>query len=281
MSMLRDDAIVLRLADYSETSQVATLFSQQFGQLRLIAKGIKRSTAKRVQVGLDLLEFGSVDFVRPRGDASLGTLREWRQRDNFAPLRSDLLSVTAGLYAAEAVLRFTEVEDPHPQLFDALLRLLRMEPAETAETAETAKLELPAICRGLAVFQQALLVATGYDLRLDACVRCQRPQPPTGSAWVSSRAGGRVCTRCGPQVDAKRSLPVERLGSGPVDGDPLTWIGLYDYHLRHLSGRRLHCAVSLGKLLARYRLPNPADPIGDDSQDVLEPSASERSTTRN
>ncbi len=60
MALISDRAIVLRRLDYSETSQILALFTREYGQVRVIAKGIKRSTRSRFAVGIDLLEVGQV-----------------------------------------------------------------------------------------------------------------------------------------------------------------------------------------------------------------------------
>src|SRR5438477_9332566 len=118
MALLKDDAIVLRRLDYSETSQILLIFCRELGPQRLIAKGIKRSTKTRVAVGVDLLEFGTVVLSRrSTADAQLGIMTEWRQRDTFSHLRRDLLRLYAGQYAAEAISQLTEAGDPHPGLF--------------------------------------------------------------------------------------------------------------------------------------------------------------------
>src|SRR5438477_8405757 len=96
MALLKDDAIVLRRLDYSETSQVLLVFCRELGPQRLIAKGIKRGTKTRVAVGVDLLEFGTVVFSRRAGsDAQLAIMTEWRQADTFAHLRRNLLRLYA------------------------------------------------------------------------------------------------------------------------------------------------------------------------------------------
>ena len=56
MNPLQDHAIVLRLTDFSETSQIATVFSAEHGSLRLIAKGARRSTKTKFAAGLGAIE---------------------------------------------------------------------------------------------------------------------------------------------------------------------------------------------------------------------------------
>ena len=113
------------MTEFSETSQIVTLFCAAHGLLRLIAKGARRSTKQRFAAGLDLLELGEVGFVPPRGDAQLGTLTDWAQQETFGAVRRELLRLYGALYAVELVTSLTEEADPHPELYVALVRTLR------------------------------------------------------------------------------------------------------------------------------------------------------------
>ena len=194
MPIRTDQAIVLRLTDYSETSQIATLFTAQNGLVRLIAKGSRRSTRKSFSAGLDLLEYGEVRYAPPRGDAGLGNLAEWTQRDTFSGLRADLLRQYGALYAAELTSKLTEEFDPHPGLFTALLDLLRQlaDPADTAPTPGRPTGTPAAIVR----FQAALLREIGYAPILRRCVACGKPRERGTRAYFSASAGGMLCGDC-------------------------------------------------------------------------------------
>ena len=90
MSLISDKAIVLRRLDYSETSQILALFTREHGQVRVIAKGIKRSTRSRFAVGIDLLELGHVVWsAREDRPQNLGILTEWKQVNAFVGLREN------------------------------------------------------------------------------------------------------------------------------------------------------------------------------------------------
>ena len=229
MPAIDDQAIVLRLTDYSESSQIVSLFGAEHGLLRLIAKGTRRSTRSRVAVGLDLLELGEVSFVKPREQAGLGTLTRWRLRDGFLALRRDLALQYAGFYAAELTLRLTAEYDPHPELFAALLRLLR-ELCDLPGAGQNRVAEL------VVRFQAALLRSIGYGPRLRECVDCQRPRPRRGPVYFSSQAGGLLCRDCAPRHHEKRPLELRWLEPPAARQAPLYWFELLDYHLAHLAG---------------------------------------------
>ena len=126
MPLVTDQAICLRVTPFSETSQVVTLFTREYGRLRLVAKGARRRTKAgkgSFDGGLDLLDGGDATFSHtPEKDLSL--LTAWRLTDAHAPLRQHGRAIWLGLYAAELVDRLIEEHDAHPRLFDGLVRLL-------------------------------------------------------------------------------------------------------------------------------------------------------------
>ena len=242
MPVRGDQAIVLRLSDYSETSQIVSLFTARDGLVRLIAKGSRRGTRKRFAAGLDLLEYGEVSYAPPHGDAGLGTLTEWVQHDAFTGLRSDLVRQYGGLYAVELVGKLTEELDPHPALFDALLEILRR---------LSAGMDEPVVV--IVRFQGALLKAIGYAPMLRQCVTCGRPRVRGTRAYFSSTAGGLICRDC-----EMHHVEKCRISPAMLDGDPATqtavdWFQLLDYHLTNVAGRVFKTAEQLHLLLAGPR----------------------------
>lgn len=241
MPAITDRAIVLRLSDYSETSQIATLFTRGHGLVRLIAKGVKRSTSKRVNVGLDLLECGEVAFVSSKSAAALGILTEWRQLTTFPGLRTTLARLYAGLYAAELMSSLNEEYDPHAELFDELEALL-------GNLDQGGAVEPP-----LAHFQRALLSAIGYSPLLEHCVMCG--QTPSGDpVYFSARAGGVLCRDCEMHQIEKHRVDrrlVSRLAQGlhPTPELAHALRDVLDYQITQILGRRPIVAASLESAL--------------------------------
>lgn len=242
MPIHSDQAVVLRLTDYSETSQIVTLFTACGGLARLIAKGSRRGTSKRFAVGLDNLEYGDVSYAPPRGDAQLGTLTEWVQRDSFAGLRRELARLYGGMYAAEAVFTLTEENDPHADLFAALRGTL----AALAGDGDPVRV--------LAGFQAELLRALGYAPNLAQCVSCTRPRVRGAAAYFSATAGGLLCRDCEMHYIEKRRLSPNLPDTTPRTGDAPAWFLLQDYHLTHLVGRPFKTAAELTAALGVGRL---------------------------
>lgn len=227
MALVKDSAIVLRRLDFSETSQVLAVFTRDHGQQRVIAKGVKRGTKTRAGIGIDLLEKGDIVFsARPGKEDRLATLTEWRQRDGYRHLRSELKRLYAAEYAADVTVQLTEPHDPHPGLFnaiDAFLLSLTGLPADDA----------------LSTYLWKLLREIGLRPQMDACVGCGRGVTDDETLYFSSHQGGAVCRDCEPTIVEKRRLSKEtaRLLCHAEDVVSGRAFPLLDYHLRETMGR--------------------------------------------
>jgi len=206
MGLQKDEAVALRRLDYSENSQILVFFGREHGQLRLIAKGIKRGTKKAFAVGIDLLERGSVVFVGSEGRSGLGTVTEWRQVDPYLGLRTDARRLYAGQYAAEITSQLTEPYDPHPDLYEGLTELL-------GDLAGGAPTMARVVC-----FQLRLLASVGLMPILDRCAACGRAAATGRLTHFSSAAGGMICRDCEPAIVEKRRAD-PRVPAALVAGD--------------------------------------------------------------
>lgn len=183
--LVKDVGICLARMEYSETSQLATIFSRDHGKIRGIAKGARRTKGKFSQ-GIELLSRGDIAFSQPRSGHGLITLTEWTVQESYPQIRRSLGQLYRGYYLAELVNLFTEELDPHPRLFDLLDRSL----------ADLAVRESQC---GLLAFQVALLEEVGLWSELDKCVHCgQEP-----SDYVSFTEGGILCRACAGATEEK------------------------------------------------------------------------------
>lgn len=227
MSLFKDEAVVLRRIDHSETSQVLVFFGREHGQVHLIAKGIKKGTKKAFAAGLDLLEAGTVGYSRREARSGLGTLTEWRQMNAYLGLRRNIRSLYAGQYAAEITSQLTEQGDPHPELYDGLIRLL--------VSLDANEDVLP----GVVAFQRQLLESTGLLPIFDGCAACQRSSQ--GLQYFSAGQGGMICRDCEPAIIEKRRVEPAvasalAQGSIPASG-PAEAFDLLNYAITYAMGK--------------------------------------------
>ena len=185
MPLVQDRCICLRKVEYSETSQILTLFAREHGLLRVIAKGAHRKTkvgASKFGGGLDLLDVGDAMFSHAP-DRDLPPLTEWTLREGHLALRKSLRAIYLGEYAAELINHLIEEHDPHATLFDRLLLVL-------------GELNTPRQEQAFLAFELELLRETGYLPHLDTCVACGSKLNDRDRVYVSPSRGGAICRNC-------------------------------------------------------------------------------------
>lgn len=185
-------ALVLRTTDWSETSRIATLWTREFGKVRVLAKGGRRLKSN-FESALDLLNVCSIVFLRKSSD-SLDLLTEAQVAQRFPQLRTRLEALYAAYYIAELLADWTEDYDPHPDLFDEALQTLELLGAPDVPTGPR-----------LAQFELVLLKQLGYSPRLETCAVCGQPITSRLLAF-SPKVGGVVCPDCQPGQRERRPL---------------------------------------------------------------------------
>ena len=123
MSAEKTTGLVIRLADFSESSRVATLFTRDFGKISAIAKGAKRLKGP-FETALDLLAESHLVFLR-KSSGGLDILTECQLIARFRPPAGNLNCLYGGYYVAELLTGLTEEYDPHPILYDEAVTTLR------------------------------------------------------------------------------------------------------------------------------------------------------------
>jgi DNA repair protein RecO (recombination protein O) len=239
-------ALVLRTTDWSETSRIATLWTREFGKVRVLAKGGRRLKSN-FESALDLLSVCGIVFLR-KSSGSLDLLTEAQVTQRFPHLRTDLAALYAGYYIAELLGDWTEDYDPHPLLFDEALAALTT-------------LGAPGVPTGmrLARFELVFLRELGYSPVLRACAVCDAPVEAGVQPGFGPSAGGVLCPNCQPRQRDCR--PLAREGwealvalSESDDAWQRTWAPaaraevrqVLNHYVTHLRGRRPRLLPYLG-----------------------------------
>jgi DNA repair protein RecO (recombination protein O) len=186
-------ALVLRTTDWSETSRIATLWTREFGKVRVLAKGGRRLRSS-FESALDLLTLCRIVLLR-KSSGGLDLLTEAQVVRRFPGLSTRLPALYAAYYVAELLADWTEENDPHPQLFDEALDALQV----LAGPADA-----DAVGPRLARFELVLLRELGYNPLLDVCAACHAPGDNLPA--FSASAGGVVCAGCAPRQRDRRPL---------------------------------------------------------------------------
>ena len=182
MNDQKTDAIVIRLADFSNTSRVVTFFTRDFGRVSAIAKGGKRLKGP-FDSALDLLAESRIVFLRKSG-STLDILTEAQLTKRFRPNPAEIQGFYAGCYVAELLAGLTEDYDPHPDLFEAAQGAIQ-------SFADGGDFRL-----GVLRFELVLLREIGQLPAFDSCIHCGDAIDTSRSYsfWVSQ--GGILCPAC-------------------------------------------------------------------------------------
>jgi DNA repair protein RecO (recombination protein O) len=264
MPLVADRCICLRRFEYSETSQILTLFSRDHGIVRAMAKGAHRRTkagAGRFDGGIDLLDLGEAVFTDD-SNRELATLTEWKLREGHLELRKNLRGLYLALYAVELLGMLIEEHDPHLEMFRRLENLL---PA--LATAQREEVSL--------AFQLDTLSDAGYLPQLGACASCGSIVEKWPAAYFAPSRGGIICRDCEASFPDRFSLDIRLLRllntmqMVPQNAqrrlprltrhqtDPLNQ--LLSLHMEHALGRRMRMAIYvLGKGNSQTNAPRLA-----------------------
>lgn len=163
MSAEKTLAIVLRTIEFSETSLVVTLFTEDFGKVSALAKGARRPKGP-FDAALDLLAICRVVFLR-KSSGALDLLTEAKLQRRFRAAGRNLSALYAGYYIAEMLRELTDEHDPHRELFhlahDTLIALDALTPSQNQE-----------VPRHVLRFEMAALRLLGHLPALDRCAGC-------------------------------------------------------------------------------------------------------------
>ncbi len=121
MSIRHDQGIVLRGYPFGEADRVVVIVSPNHGQVRAVAKGVRRTKSR---FGGRLEPLTHVDLVLYQG-RNLATVTQVSVIEAFPRLRLDLDAVMVAGAMAEAVGKVVVEEEPSHRIFLLLLRGLR------------------------------------------------------------------------------------------------------------------------------------------------------------
>ncbi|MBN1764643.1 MAG: DNA repair protein RecO [Sedimentisphaerales bacterium] len=246
MSTIKDEAVCILARNYSETSQIVSMFSLGHGRFSAIAKGARRERGQ-FGGGIDLLTSADIQFVPARSDSSLATLTEYTLKDSFPLIRRDLLTLNCAQYMCEILSLFTGEMDPHENLYRTFIDTLgRLE--QTDEPAGV-----------LVVFELELLKEIGLSTNWQECAVCGGAIQDKKSIYFSSTQSGPVCRDCEPGLVEKRRLEPAVLQlmqkSASIHSVSREVIlkahELLCYHQMHLAGKKTKLMDFVNSLLQR------------------------------
>ncbi|MEO8402668.1 MAG: DNA repair protein RecO [Gammaproteobacteria bacterium] len=150
-------AFILHHRSYRETSLLLDVFTEEYGRIGLVARGVRQSRSK----WRGLLQPFVPLLVSFQGKTELMTLQNAEPQGIPIHLQNECL--LSGFYLNELMVRLLQKHDPHPQLYTIYRHtLLELERAELQQ-------------KHLRLFEKNLLIEIGYGLQLQSTISDGKP----------------------------------------------------------------------------------------------------------
>lgn len=175
MTFRKTEAITIYQKDYSESSQIITFYTSDYGKITVRARGIKRQKNRYLSPP-DLFSHNEIVFLE-RSPEGVNLLTEIIIKDNFPSLRLSLERMRRAFYLAEFLDELTDPGEPNRELFDLSLKTIRR--LSMAEPGQEEK--------AIFSFEAQALKYLGYMPNTFCCVICGKSTEPP-----DRRAGSRA-----------------------------------------------------------------------------------------
>ncbi len=185
-------AVILRTFDFAESDRLVSFYTRDFGLLRGVAKGAKRSL-RRFGSALEPFTLNEVTFFA-REHQELVRLERCRIVRAFPEIAHNVRRVALGAYLLELVLGLSPEREAHPEVY----RLLVYYIDQLTQTAFRESM--------IHLFELRLFGLLGYEPQFMCCVACNSPFDISAAYHFSIQRGGIVCPRCEPPLH--NMLPV-------------------------------------------------------------------------
>jgi DNA repair protein RecO (recombination protein O) len=185
MPLEKTAGFVLQSRNLGEADKIVTFFTQRWGKISAIAKGVRKSK-RRPAVGLDLLAYSELHLYG-REHSQLPVLSQWEVKsafyDDYEKYPEKFLYLS---YLAEFVRELSPEKQRNGLLFSLIEEVLFLI-KQSQERAEIENL----IC----FFELNGLKALGHQPKVDRCIKCGEGnfKPPLR---FSLKGGGVLCATC-------------------------------------------------------------------------------------
>ena len=182
MTQLSSQAVILKTTDYAEFDRIVTLYTQDFGKIKGIAKGAKRSQ-KRFGSALEPFTHNEVVFVDKRSHG-LVRLERCHIIQSFQNIAEDIKKVILGNYLLELVNALTAEKEKNAEIFSLLLFFIQILQEQSFREDLTR------------IFEFRLFSLIGYQPQFVCCVVCEQEFAVNHRYKFSIKRGGIVCSTC-------------------------------------------------------------------------------------
>ena len=173
-------AVVIKHIPLGEADRLVTFFSEKFGKVRAIARGVRRYKSK-MSGHLDTLNLVVISVGKGKG---IDVITDVDTLDDYSKIKGNLKNISLATYLSELVESVSMEESPNEELFDVFVSTLNKLP------------DLDKYAEVLRYFEIKLLEYSGFAQELNNCLEFFYPLPPADH-YFSVDNGGIICFTCG------------------------------------------------------------------------------------
>ena len=181
MAVQRTLGVVLKRDEIRETSVLLTVYTEDFGKLKFLSKGVRSPDQKFISA-YELLALCDIVFYEKKRKGFL-FLSQCELVDFFPKVRESLDKLSYGVYLADLVNSVTPFAEKNKVLYNLLVECL---------TLLSGKASSRRVAR---IFEIKLLSTLGIMPSLQACAGCG-VDAENKSAGFSFSMGGVLCDKC-------------------------------------------------------------------------------------
>jgi DNA repair protein RecO (recombination protein O) len=187
-------SIILNTFDYGESDRILTCYTDDFGKIKGIAKGARRSK-KRFPNALEPFSLSRIVFSRREHD-TLSIIESCDIINHHSGIREDLDKTLISSYLLELTDKFTHEGKNEIAFFQLLEKFLHIIDIGMSNPSTSL----------IRFFEMRLLKIAGYEPVFDRCIHCHKPLSHTEIYRFHPNMGGIKCGVC--QQSNADSFPV-------------------------------------------------------------------------
>ncbi len=189
MYLYKTDAIVLRNRDLKEADKIIVLYTQKYGKIQAVAKGLRKIKSKLAS-SLEMFNLNEV-MLYMKENRNLATITGCVLKKSLYSLRQDIIKMSSASLVVELTDKLTKENQPSSRVFRLVEKVLNMIQDEDTQISTS-------------FFMVHLFASLGYKLHLRSCVSCNSVRFVTSQnnnagfvyARFSSHEGGILCPHC-------------------------------------------------------------------------------------
>jgi len=177
------EGFVLKKEDQAEADQLFTIFSKDFGKIKILGKAIRKITSK-LRAGMELFYLSQIEFIQGK---TYKILTEAMVIDKFKEMRENLERLNIAFKISEDLDNLLKGEEQDEKIWQLLNEVFsKLNSLEI----KNSKLEIL-----YHYFLWNLLSILGYQPELYNCSLCQKKVTPE-KLYFSQKEGGLICPSC-------------------------------------------------------------------------------------